>query len=78
MTKRDFSNYSVAMEAELKVLEDKIVQLVQLNQRLRAENLHVRQQLVSVQNDNKSLSEKMTSAKSRLEALLDQIPEDEA
>lgn len=78
MTKRDFSNYSVAMEAELKVLEDKIVQLVQLNQRLRAENLQVRQQLVSVQNDNKSLSEKMTSAKSRLEALLDQIPEDEA
>ncbi|MEN6629336.1 MAG: hypothetical protein ABFC42_06785 [Sulfuricella sp.] len=78
MTKRDFSNYSVAMEAELKVLEDKIVQLVQLNQRLRAENLHVRQQLASVQNDNKSLSEKMTSAKSRLEALLDQIPEDEA
>ncbi|MCE5181830.1 MAG: hypothetical protein LLG15_08520 [Betaproteobacteria bacterium] len=66
------------MEAELKVLEDKIVQLVQLNQRLRAENLHVRQQLASVQNDNKSLSEKMTSAKSRLEALLDQIPEDEA
>lgn len=78
MTKRDFSNYSVAMEAELKVLEDKIVQLVQLNQRLRAENLHVRQQLAGVQNDNKSLSEKMTSAKSRLEALLDQIPEDEA
>ena len=55
MTKRDFSNYSVAMEAELKVLEDKIVQLVQLNQRLRAENLHVRQQLAGVQNDNKSL-----------------------
>jgi len=78
LTGRDFSNYSVVMEAELKVLEDKIAQLVQLNQRLRAENLHFRQQLANVQNDNKSLSEKMTSAKSRLEALLELIPEDEA
>ncbi|MDD5241089.1 MAG: hypothetical protein PHG47_05105 [Sulfuricella sp.] len=65
------------MEAELKVLEDKIVQLVQLNQRLRAENLYTRQQLANVQNDNKSLVEKMSGAKSRLEALLDQIPEDD-
>lgn len=77
MTGRDFSNYSVVMEAELKVLEDKIVQLVQLNQRLRAENLYTRQQLANVQNDNKSLVEKMSGAKSRLEALLDQIPEDD-
>ena len=76
MTGRDFSNYSVAMEAELKALEDKIAQFVQLNQRLRAENLQMRQQLANVQNDNKHLSEKMNAAKNRLEMLLEQIPED--
>lgn len=78
MTGRDFSNYSVVMEAELKALEDKIAQFVQLNQRLRAENMQLRQQLANVQNENKLMAEKMTGAKDRLEALLDQIPEDEA
>jgi cell division protein ZapB len=66
------------MEAELKALEDKIAQFVQLNQRLRAENMQLRQQLANVQNENKLMAEKMTGAKDRLEALLDQIPEDEA
>ena len=78
MTGRDFSNYSVDMEAELKALEDKIAQFVQLNQRLRAENMQLRQQLANVQNENKHLAEKIGGAKNRLEALLDQIPEDEA
>ncbi|MDP2154985.1 MAG: hypothetical protein Q8J61_03205 [Sulfuricella sp.] len=66
------------MEAELKALEDKIAQLVQLCARLRTENAHLRQQLANVQNENKLMAEKMTGAKDRLEALLDQIPEDEA
>lgn len=78
MTGRDFSNYSVDMEAELKALEDKIAQFVQLNQRLRAENMQLRQSLANVQNENKLMAEKMTGARGRLEALLDQIPEDEA
>ena len=78
MTGRGFSNYSVIMEAELKALEDKISQFVQLNQRLRAENMQLRQQLANVQNDNKLLAEKMAGARNRLEALFDQIPEDEA
>lgn len=79
MTVRDFYNYSVHMEAELKALEDKITQFVQLNQRLRAENMQLRQQLANVQNENKLLAEKMTGARSRLEALLNHIPdEDEA
>lgn len=74
---RDFYNYSVRMEAELKALEDKITQFVQLNQRLRAENMQLRQQLANVQNENKLLTEKVTGARTRLEALLDQIPEGE-
>ncbi|MHB1291636.1 MAG: hypothetical protein ACYCY5_05525 [Sulfuricella sp.] len=66
------------MEAELKALEDKIAQLVQLCARLRTENTHLRQQLANAQNENKLMTEKMTGAKDRLEALLDHIPEDEA
>ncbi len=78
MTERDFSNYSVKMEAELKALEEKITQFVQMNQRLRSENLQLRQQLANVQNENQHLLEKITGAKGRLEALLEKIPEDEA
>lgn len=78
MTARDFSNYSVKMEAELKALEEKITQFVQMNQRLRSENLQLRQQLANVQNENQHLVEKITGAKGRLEALLEKIPEDEA
>lgn len=66
------------MEAELKALEDKVAQLVQLCARLRTENIHLRQQLANAQNEGKHLAEKINGARDRLEALLDQIPEDEA
>ena len=63
------------MEAELKSLDDKISQLVQLTQKLRKDNSQLRQNLASVQSENKRLSEKVTTAKTRLETLLAQIPE---
>ena len=66
------------MEAELKALEDKIAQLVQLCARLRTENGQLRQQLANAQNEGKYLAEKINGARGRLESLLDQIPEDEA
>ena len=66
------------MEVELKALEDKIAQLVQLCARLRTENTHLRQQLANAQNEGKHLAEKINGARDRLEALLDHIPEDEA
>ncbi|MBU1690399.1 MAG: hypothetical protein KJ958_05970 [Gammaproteobacteria bacterium] len=66
------------MEAELKALEDKITQLVQLCARLRTENIHLRQQLATAQNEGKHLTEKINGARGRLESLLDQIPEDDA
>jgi len=65
------------MEAELKALEERVSQLVQLCQRLRAENLQLRQEMAGVQNDNHQLVEKNGSAKSRLENLLEQIPEED-
>ncbi|MFA7241003.1 MAG: hypothetical protein WC091_12910 [Sulfuricellaceae bacterium] len=65
------------METELKALEDKISQLIQLCRRLRAENTQLRQEMTGVQNENRQLAGKISAAKSRLEHLLQQIPEDQ-
>jgi len=65
------------MEQEFKALEDKISQLVELCQRLRADNRMLRQQLASALNDNKQLNDKIGTAKNELETLLAQIPENE-
>ena len=64
------------MDVELKSLEDKINQFVMLCQRLRSDNHDLRQQLASAHNDNKQLNEKIGDAKTRLESLLAQIPEE--
>ena len=63
------------MEAELTALDDKISQLVQLTQKLRKDNSQLRQNLTSVQSENKRLSDKVNAAKGRLETLLAQIPD---
>jgi len=75
LTLLSFCHYSVLMEAELKSLDEKITQLAKLCQKLRGDNSHLRQQLASAQNENKRLSDKVSAAKTRLEALLNQIPD---
>ena len=65
------------MEAELKTLDEKINQLVQLCHRLRRDNNELRQQLAAAQNANKQLTDKIASARARLELLLTRLPEDE-
>jgi cell division protein ZapB len=64
------------MEAELNTLDEKITQLVQVCHRLRADNNELRQQLVAALNQNKHLTEKIESARTRLEGLLSRIPAD--
>lgn len=66
------------MDAELKSLERKLSQFVELCQRLRADNRQLREQLESAMSNNKQLSEKIGAATDRLETLLSQIPEEEA
>ena len=67
------------MDAELKSLEGKLNQFVELCQQLRADNLELRQQLASAVDQSKRLEEKINTATSRLEHLLEQIPaEDDA
>jgi cell division protein ZapB len=77
LTQQGFPNYSEPMESELKSLEDKINQFVRLCQQLRSENIQLRQQLASVASEKKHLTEKISAATGRLEALLTQIPESE-
>lgn len=66
------------MEAELKSLELKITQLVELCQRLRADNQQVRQQLASALNENKQLHTRIDDAAGRLERVLVHLPQEEA
>ena len=78
MTERNFSLYSVGVDAELKSLEQKVAQFIELCQRLRHDNHQLRQQLATALNENRLLEEKISGATSRLETLLNQIPEDDA
>jgi len=66
------------MESELNALESKIQQMVQLCQNLRTENQKLRQQIAAATGEQKLLAARMTQARTRIEALLEKIPEDEA
>ena len=66
------------MEPELAALEERIEQLVQRLQALRADNRDLRQQLATRTDENARNAEKLAAARSRIEALLKQIPETES
>jgi len=66
--------YSQRMDLDLKGLEDRVAQLIELSRRLRAENGSLRQQLVTAHNENKQLGERMEAARLRIEALLERVP----
>jgi uncharacterized protein (TIGR02449 family) len=62
------------VEAEFASLESKVAQFVSLCERLRAENVELKRQLVAAQGDAKRLHEKIDGAKARLESLLSRLP----
>jgi cell division protein ZapB len=62
------------VETEFSSLEAKIAQFVSLCERLRAENVELRQQLAAARNDAKRLHDKINGAKARLEGLLARLP----
>ena len=64
------------MQGELHTLENKLAQLVQLSQRLRAENLRLRQELAQALSENRHCHDKIDAATLRLEKLLAQIPDE--
>ncbi len=64
------------MESDLTALEQKVAQLIELCQRLRTENIDLRQALAQSQNDIKQLKDDMALAGDRLQALIASLPED--
>jgi cell division protein ZapB len=66
------------MDSELSALEDKLAQLVARLKTLREENRDLRQQLAARADENVRLAEKLAAARTRIEALLKQIPETES
>ena len=75
LTLRRNCNIVFRVEAEFNSLEDKVAQFVGLCERLRAENITLRQQLASAQNDAKRLNEKIDGARAKVEQLLSRLPE---
>jgi cell division protein ZapB len=65
------------MEQELVDFETRLNHFVQLFQRLRSENNELRQQIALRTDEARRLEERLEEARSRIEALLGQIPETE-
>jgi cell division protein ZapB len=66
------------MEADIQRFEEKLNHFVTLFQRLRSENNDLRQQLAAKGDEVKRLAEKLDQAKTRIEALVVQLPETES
>jgi len=75
LTMLDFPNYIAAMDPDLLALEDRVRQVAELCQRLRAENSDLRQRMAQLTDHNKLLADKIDGAKVRLQGLLGQLPE---
>ena len=63
------------MEADIKVLQQKVGQLVAICQQLRSENVQLLQELAQSQDDARQLKDNMTQVSHRLEALIERLPQ---
>ena len=66
------------MDPEFDAIEERLAQLVRRMEALRDENRELRQQLAQRTDESARIAEKLGAAKSRIEALLKQIPETES
>ena len=65
-----------AMIAELDTLEAKIRLITEYCETLRNDNVELRQQLLATQLELKQVTHRLETASTRLQALLEKIPED--
>jgi cell division protein ZapB len=65
------------MDADLKALEDKISQLLELCQAMRKNNLDLKHSLDLLQESEGQLKAKIQRASERLEGLIDSLPEEQ-
>lgn len=78
LTQKAFLDTLPKMEQDLDRFEEKLSHFVTLFQRLRSENNDLRQQLATKSDEVKRLAEKLDQAKTRIEALVTQLPETES
>jgi cell division protein ZapB len=64
------------MDDDLKALEEKISQLVELCQSMRKDNLELRQALALSQDAERQLKVRMQEAQVRIETIITSLPED--
>jgi len=63
------------MQAELDTLESKLAQMLERYQAMREETLKLRQQVVTLESNNKQLADRLEEARTRMENLLNKIPD---
>lgn len=63
------------MNPELSALEERIEQFVAFSQRLRAENQELRLNIADLESERDRLKEKIETTCSRLEALMEKLPQ---
>jgi predicted nucleic acid-binding Zn-ribbon protein len=63
------------MLEQLDTLEVKLTHLLERYQRLRDENVRLRQQVVAMEDANKVLTDRLGEARGRMEALFNKIPD---
>ena len=66
------------MDSDLAALEEKLAKLLADYHRVRAENESLKRELARAQEREKSLAARMAAAMSRLDSLLQQLPDSRA
>jgi len=74
LTIMNFLNYSCRMDADLKVLEQKLSQLISMCNELRSENAQLRLSLGEIESDTAALKANMAKASERIETLVNSLP----
>ena len=74
MTEINSADYSCEMVSEFSSLLDKVSQLAELTLALRRENADLRNEVVTLTDENARLSSRMKEAHDRVSALIDTMP----
>ena len=75
MTRKHFYNKLMNMKGDLTALENKIEQFLAFCQSLRAENQALRSRVAGLEDERQLLVDKIDTARTRLEALMERLPE---
>ncbi len=75
LTRLDMGFYIHRMDADLSALEQKVAMLIAHAGALRAANERLSSDLTAAQEQNRALARRMQQASTRLDALLDLLPE---